>query len=211
MLCIQSSKWMKFTKQVLSPSGIEIYKSDVTWQVFIDRLCNAYDTEFVQLLMSLTKPYYLEFPKLYQNELNTKNFEFSITYTTTLSSVADQTAFSDYINSVDSQYTFFWNLNHDAVLFIPTTLTDDVNCANLYTFLNTRYEPQSSSHSLSDLILGQTMFQTFFDTLIYDIFPLFDVATPLWISTHGNGVPWLHIRVCTKPKYYSNTLYSQSK
>ncbi len=29
----------------------------------------------------------------------------------------------------------------------------------------------------------------------------------VWISTHGNGVAWLHIRVDTIPKYYSYKAY----
>jgi hypothetical protein len=30
---------------------------------------------------------------------------------------------------------------------------------------------------------------------------------PLWISTSGLGVPWLHIRVDTQPKYYRHLAY----
>ena len=31
--------------------------------------------------------------------------------------------------------------------------------------------------------------------------------TPLYVSTHGGGVPWLHIRLCNSPKYYHYKLY----
>lgn len=30
---------------------------------------------------------------------------------------------------------------------------------------------------------------------------------PLWISTSGLGVPWLHVRLDSKPKYYRHTPY----
>ena len=28
----------------------------------------------------------------------------------------------------------------------------------------------------------------------------------LWVSTHGGGVPWLHVRLDPRPKYYSSAL-----
>lgn len=30
---------------------------------------------------------------------------------------------------------------------------------------------------------------------------------PLWVSTHGRGVPWLHVRVERAPKYYHHAAY----
>ena len=32
---------------------------------------------------------------------------------------------------------------------------------------------------------------------------------PLWLSTCGTGVPWLHVRLDTHPKYYSHIPYKQ--
>ena len=29
----------------------------------------------------------------------------------------------------------------------------------------------------------------------------------IWLSTHGLGIPWLHIRIDTIPKYYSYKNY----
>ena len=28
-------------------------------------------------------------------------------------------------------------------------------------------------------------------------------GVPLWLSTHGGGVPWLHVRIDARPKYFS--------
>jgi hypothetical protein len=28
-----------------------------------------------------------------------------------------------------------------------------------------------------------------------------------YLSTHGKGVPWLHVRICDSPKYYSFEKY----
>jgi hypothetical protein len=30
-----------------------------------------------------------------------------------------------------------------------------------------------------------------------------------YLSTHGHGVPWLHVRICNFPKYYSNEIYAR--
>lgn len=30
-----------------------------------------------------------------------------------------------------------------------------------------------------------------------------------YLSTHGRGVPWLHVRICNSPKYYSNEIYTR--
>jgi Family of unknown function (DUF6940) len=32
----------------------------------------------------------------------------------------------------------------------------------------------------------------------------------LWVSTHGGGVPWLHVRLDPRPKYYSSALRQRS-
>ncbi|MEM7785724.1 MAG: hypothetical protein AAF623_20425, partial [Planctomycetota bacterium] len=32
-------------------------------------------------------------------------------------------------------------------------------------------------------------------------------SEPVWLSTAGGGVPWLHIRLDNSPKYYSHRLY----
>lgn len=31
--------------------------------------------------------------------------------------------------------------------------------------------------------------------------------TPLWLSTAGMGVPWLHVRIVRRPKYYRHAAY----
>ena len=30
----------------------------------------------------------------------------------------------------------------------------------------------------------------------------------VWVSTHGLGVPYLHVRICNKPKYYGNSRFA---
>ena len=32
---------------------------------------------------------------------------------------------------------------------------------------------------------------------------------PLWLSTAGGGVAWLHVRLDSRPKYYGHTPYAR--
>jgi hypothetical protein len=36
-------------------------------------------------------------------------------------------------------------------------------------------------------------------------------ARPLWLSTSGLGVAWLHVRLDSRPKYYSYAPYRRSE
>merc|ERR1712187_583010 len=33
------------------------------------------------------------------------------------------------------------------------------------------------------------------------------MSRPTWLSTEGSGVPWLHVRLDTRPKYYHTAEY----
>lgn len=35
-------------------------------------------------------------------------------------------------------------------------------------------------------------------------------AKPVWLSTAGAGVPWLHVRLDDRPKYYGHAPYRES-
>lgn len=179
---------MQFNKRIVDK--IEIYESDVSWSQFLN-LTKGGDTTFVDLLKELSSPFYLELPPVKQSQLCEQMFEFSITYTQTLPTVEDPEPFTHYFHN-KKEYNYFWNLSQDCILFIPMKQSG-VNSAHLYTFL------QTCPHS-------EKFFQKFFSVLQENIFPLFG-DIPVWISTHGNGVPWLHIRVCNRPKYYCNRQY----
>ena len=34
-------------------------------------------------------------------------------------------------------------------------------------------------------------------------------APPVWLSTEGSGVPWLHVRLDSRPKYYHHRKYAR--
>ncbi len=87
--------------------------------------------------------------------------------------------------------TAFANLSGDARLIAPRSLGPPDAYAHLAAFL--RGTPRRQQHDLLALMAAEAQ------GALYD--------RPLWISTAGLGVFWLHIRLDSRPKYYSHAPY----
>ena len=96
-------------------------------------------------------------------------------------------AFELYINKSKSKYvTSFLNLNKDTLLVIPIPKKNK-NYATLKDFCDNSSITQKKYFwkKVSKLV------KKFMKNQKY-----------VWISTHGLGVPYMHIRISNKPKYY---------
>ena len=98
--------------------------------------------------------------------------------------------FATYFNTSE-QVVDFANLGHDAWLIAP--VADEP--APIYTQIGafTRMAQSDQQHTLWQRV-GQC------------------VATrcsekQLWLNTAGDGVPWLHVRIDSRPKYYQHRPY----
>ncbi len=85
----------------------------------------------------------------------------------------------------------FANLSGDALLIAPRPLGPPDAYAHLAAFL--RAAPPAQQHDLLALTAARAR-----DAMS---------ARPLWISTAGLGVFWLHVRLDSHPKYYSHAPY----
>jgi hypothetical protein len=85
----------------------------------------------------------------------------------------------------------FQNLGGDATLIVPGPLAGATAYCHLAAFV--RQAPTAQQHALWQLTAQVVKQQV--------------GRTPLWLSTAGAGVPWLHIRVDASPKYYSFAAY----
>lgn len=85
----------------------------------------------------------------------------------------------------------FDNLGHDAVLIAPCPTAAHTDYAHLACFLATADDVQIDALWQS---LGETA-------------AAHRGEYPLWISTAGLGVAWLHIRLDRRPKYYRHAAY----
>jgi hypothetical protein len=80
----------------------------------------------------------------------------------------------------------FPNLGGDAILVVPRPLAAPSAYGHLAAFV--REAPESQRHSLWQSV-GAAMARRVGDR-------------PVWLSTAGAGVPWLHVRLDDRPKYY---------
>lgn len=87
----------------------------------------------------------------------------------------------------------FRSLGRDAWLVAPTAEREEATYAHLATFC------RGASTAQVDAV-GMRLREAFFAAAS-------EHAGPLWLSTSGLGVHWLHVRIDTRPKYYSHTPY----
>ena len=169
----------------------------MTYDDFINYLIGEngeFRHELTLTLQSLpVDAYFWECINVSNKNLN-KLFEFVIVPATELSGIrADISAFENLMSSCgDRKALAFPNLGRDAILVAPcpsTTLTHDF--AHLANFLRT-----ADDHSIDIFwkVVGQTLQQ---------VLSTRDDAKKLWLSTSGLGVPWLHVRLDDRPKYYN--------
>lgn len=85
----------------------------------------------------------------------------------------------------------FSNLSGDALLVAPCPIATPATYAHLASFL--RDAPASQIRAL-----WQCVAHAFAEAVD---------ETPLWVSTSGLGVIWLHIRLDRSPKYYTHAPY----
>ena len=85
----------------------------------------------------------------------------------------------------------FENLGKDAELIVPCPMVTESEYAHFAAFV--RNAPESQMHELF-VSLANSLENKIGDT-------------PTWVSTSGLGVYWLHIRLDTRPKYYSYQPY----
>lgn len=108
---------------------------------------------------------------------------------------ADPYAFRPhFVDAGGDAIAVFQNLGADALLLAPCALTADECYAHLATFV--RGAPPGQIRDL----WRQTARQL--KNRLSD--------QPVWLSTSGLGVTWLHVRIDRQPKYYQHIAYKAS-
>jgi hypothetical protein len=103
--------------------------------------------------------------------------------------VAEPSAFAGYFDLAgpEENVVVFENLGGDAELVAPCPRGSMQPCAHLAAFV--RGAPEAQLHELFRR-LAQAIEARLSDN-------------PLWVSTSGLGVYWLHVRLDSRPKYYT--------
>jgi hypothetical protein len=155
------------------------------------------DESFRALFISLLadspfSAYRWETPPISQQNQN-RPFEFVLLNSPSLNRPPDIEAYQDHFSTdeVNEGIVIFANLGKDATLVVPSPRTSAESYMHLASFM--RQAPIAQQHALWRIVA-----ETVQDNLS---------SQPLWLSTAGGGVAWLHVRLDSRPNYYSYRTY----
>lgn len=141
--------------------------------------------------------FFFETPPYTSRSLATAHFEFVLIMAQGFARRrADSSDFDDYILKYQgsTEIVVFDNLSRDARLVVPASATPAVP-ADTYKDIASfaRGAPEAQVHALWAKV-GEVALELAGDE-------------HRWLSTHGGGVPWLHVRFDLRPKYYNHKKY----
>lgn len=117
-------------------------------------------------------------------------FEFALTDSPELLTGPDPSPFLEHFTHAGPVVSFR-NLGGDAELLVPCPLAPESAYTHLAVFV--RDAPDAQRHALwreASLAMTRRL-----------------GARPVWLSTAGGGVAWLHVRLDDRPKYYVHQPY----
>jgi hypothetical protein len=121
-----------------------------------------------------------------------RDFEFVLIDSPGIDLPPDPEPFSGHFAAhPDRDVIVFPNLGHDAEMVVPLPRGPHSAYGHLAAFI--RNAPREQVHALWRTV-GETL-------------PLLAGRRPVWLSTAGGGVAWLHVRFDSWPKYYAHTPY----
>ena len=131
--------------------------------------------------------------------VTTKNvdqpFEFVMLDSPYLACIPDASDFAEYfVNKEPGEVVVFPNLGRDAILVAPCPDGPNSNFGHLAAFL--KHSSAAQQHLLWERV-GQAMEHRL-------------GHNPVWLSTAGGGVDWLHVRLDDRPKYYGYAPYRRA-
>jgi len=176
----------------------------ITWKKCIELLNSSDDfkTLLVNVMNSVPfKSYFWETIPFSDRTAGTIGFQFVCLNAPNLEGLqADCTSFG----SAHGQIRVFPSLSRDAVLVVPPDRSADgkevkkyASHSQISTFLR---DVDSTERLRLFQELGRTLQVHVIDQA--GNFSMLGPTVPVWVNTEGSGVPWLHLRIDTRPKYY---------
>ncbi|MFO0824937.1 MAG: hypothetical protein U0792_17755 [Gemmataceae bacterium] len=120
-------------------------------------------------------------------------FEFVLLNSPGLAYEVDREAFAEHFTA-PGEVVAFANLRGDATLVVPCPVNSASDYRHIAAFV--RHAPEPQQYALWQLV-GKTASRRL-------------GKKPLWISTAGAGVSWLHVRLDDTPKYYGYRPYRET-
>jgi hypothetical protein len=125
------------------------------------------------------------------SETMSRPFQFVLLDNPGLARRPDSSDFAEHLNGATEAIIAFANLSGTAILVVPRPVVHDEAYGHLAAFV--RLAPDSQRRSLWHAV-GREMAKRV-------------GAKPVWLSTAGGGVSWLHVRLDDRPKYYGYEPY----
>jgi len=124
-----------------------------------------------------------------------RSFECVLLDSPGLARKPDRGAFAEHFRgTAQGGVVEFPNLGKDAIMVVPCPLGPASAYGHLGAFV--RQAPEAQQHALWRLV-GAAMDRRL-------------GAKPVWLSTAGAGVSWLHVRLDDRPKYYGYEPYREA-
>ena len=166
----------------------------LTWREVLDhwRQDPAFADAFTETLAAMPwRVFRWETPPLTAADRDT-TFECVVVDSPGLPTTPDPAPFAEHLRRANSRpVVSFPNLGGDAVLVVPCQLVDPTAYTHLASFV--RQAPRAQQRAL-----WREVARAMEDRLD---------RQPVWLSTAGGGVAWLHVRLDDRPKYYAHTAY----
>ncbi len=121
-------------------------------------------------------------------------FECVVLNSPSLARRPDPDAFAEHFRDNAKAVVVFANLGGDATMIVPRPLVEPAAYGHIAAFV--RLAPEEQQHALWQSV-GDTMAQRIDER-------------PVWLSTAGAGVSWLHVRLDNRPKYYGFEPYRKA-
>ena len=163
-------------KQITYSEVIELWQHSDSFRKF-----------FISLLADAPmSAYFWETPSVNKSTAE-QEFEFVLIDSPKLADIEPNPSdFNQYFESATEEVVTFPNLGNDALLVVPCPIANTVARTHLASFI--RFAPEFQQHLLWQTI-GRSLQQRLNEQ-------------PVWVSTSGLGVHWLHVRLDSSPKYY---------
>lgn len=173
-------------------------------QIFLKVFCQALNNATEEL-----SAYFWECAPVSSKSFN-KKFEFVVIKSEALDKTTqDYSSFAEHLAKLDAygdSFVSFANKNRDAVLVIPALMTRKWESGGKTEMFD--YKNISQFTKNAPLKEQQKFWQAVASKLSQE---LEKSKAPKWLSTHGTGVPYLHVRIDSVPKYYHFEEYKAEK
>ncbi len=190
--------WYSHTTQLLDKRAIKFAIDDGSAQLSYAEVLARWQDDldfrkfFIALLLESPFPAFRwETPPVTKATVD-RPFEFVLLDSPFLAGDPDPSAFVKYFAAATSGAVIeFPNLGNDAIMVVPCPDETRSDYGHLAAFLQNASESQQ--HELWELV-GIAMQRRL-------------STKPVWLSTAGGGVAWLHVRLDDRPKYYGYNAY----